>query len=220
MDNQKILLVNLAKGRIGEDNAALLGSLIVTKLQLSALRGIDILEKERKDLFCFIDEFQSFVSTTGDSFSEILSESRKYRLCLIIAHQYLGQLGENFQKEEKLRKAIFGNTGTIIAFKVGPDDAEFLEKELYPEFKKEDLINQDKHHIYLKLAIDGKASKPFSALTLPPFFKFKRQGNMDKIIEGSRQRYSKKRAEIEGKIWKWGGEKKNININNNVLFNT
>ena len=205
MDNQKILLVNLAKGRIGEDNTALLGSLIVTKLQLSALSRIDIPEKERKDFFCFIDEFQSFVSTTGESFSEILSESRKYRLCLIIAHQYLGQLGEDFQKEEKLRKAIFGNAGTIIAFKVGPDDAEFLEKEFYPEFKRPDLINQDKHNIYLKLAIDGKTSKPFSALTLPPSFKFKRQGNKDKIIEVSRMRYAKKREEIEGKIGRWGG---------------
>jgi type IV secretory pathway TraG/TraD family ATPase VirD4 len=206
MDNQKILLVNLAEGGIGEDNAALLGSLIVTKLQLSALSRIDILEKERKDFFCFIDEFQSFVSTTGESFSEILSESRKYRLCLIIAHQYLGQLGEDFQKEEKLRKAIFGNAGTIIAFKVGPDDAEFLEKEFYPEFEREDLINQDKHNIYLRLAIDGKSSKPFSALTLPPFFKFERQGNKDNIIEGSRQRYSIKRAEMEEKIGKWGKE--------------
>jgi len=115
----------------------------------------------------------------------------------------LGQLGEDFQKEEKLRKAIFGNAGTIIAFKVGPDDVEFLEKEFYPEFERQDLINQDKHNIYLKLAIDGKASKPFSAMTLPPFFKFERQGNKEKIIEGSRVRYSKTREEIEGKIEKW-----------------
>jgi hypothetical protein len=125
----------------------------------------------------------------------------------------LGQLGADFQKEEKLRKAIFGNAGTIIAFKVGPDDAEFLEKEFYPDFEKEDLINQDKHHIYLKLAIDGKTSKPFSGLTLSPFFKFERQGNKDKIIEGSRMRYAIKRKGIEGKIGRWGGEKKNININ-------
>ena len=125
-----------------------------------------------------------------------------------MAHQYLGQLGDDFQKEEKLRKAIFGNAGTIIAFKVGPDDAEFLEKEFYPEFERQDLINQDKHNIYLKLAIDGKTSKPFSALTLPPFFKFERQGNKDKIIESSRQRYSIKRKEIEGKIGRWGGDDK------------
>jgi len=104
-----------------------------------------------------------------------------------------------------MRKAIFGNAGTIIAFKVGPDDAEFLEKEFYPEFERPDLINQDKHNIYLKLAIDGKTSKPFSAMTLPPFFKFERQGNKEKIIEESRLRYAKKRKEIEGKIGKWGG---------------
>ena len=132
----------------------------------------------------------------------------------------MGQLGENYQKEEKLRKAIFGNAGTIIAFKVGPDDAEFLEKEFYPEFEKEDLINQDKHHIYLKLAIDGKASRPFSGLTLPPFFKFERQGNKDKIVEASRQKYSIKRKEIEGKIGRWGRESENgekCNYKNNIL---
>jgi hypothetical protein len=172
MDKQKILLVNLSKGRIGEDNASLLGSLIVTKFQLAALSRIDTPEDKRKDFYLFVDEFQNFIPTTEQSFSELLSESRKYRLCLILAHQYLGQLGENFQKEEKIRKAIFGNIGTIIAFKVGPDDAEFLEKEFHPEFKKEDLINLDKYRIYVKMAINGKTSKPFSAKVLSPFFNF------------------------------------------------
>lgn len=166
MDEQKILLVNLSKGKIGEDNTALLGSLIVTKLQLAAISRIDIPEDKRKDFYLFVDEFQSFIPTTERSFSELLSESRKYRLCLILAHQYLGQLGEDFQKEEKMRKAIFGNIGTIIAFKVGPDDAEFLGKEFYPEFKKENLIKLDKYRIYLKMAINGKTSKAFSAVTL------------------------------------------------------
>jgi len=167
MDKQKILLVNLSKGRIGEDNASLLGSLIVTKMQLAALSRIDTPEDKRKDFYLFIDEFQSFLPTTERSFSELLSESRKYRLCLILAHQYLGQLGEDFQREEKMRKAIFGNVGTIIAFKVGPDDAEFLEKEFYLEFDKHDLINLNKYCIYLKMVINGKASKPFSAIISP-----------------------------------------------------
>jgi len=169
MDKQKILMVNLSKGRIGEDNASLLGSLIVTKLQLAALSRIDIPETKRKDFFLFVDEYQSFLPTTERSFSELLSESRKYRLCLILAHQYLGQLGEDIQKGEKMRKAIFGNIGTIISFKVGTDDAEFLEKEFYPEFKKRDLINLDKYKIYLKMTINGKISKPFSAKTLEIF---------------------------------------------------
>ena len=166
MDKQKILLVNLSKGRIGEDNAALLGSLIVTNLQLAALSRIDIPESERKDYYVFVDEFAGFLPTTENSFSELLSESRKYRLCLILAHQYLAQLGKDFQKEDKMRKAIFGNIGTIIAFKVGADDAEFLEKEFYPEFKKEDLINLDKYQIYIKMSINGRVTIPFSANTI------------------------------------------------------
>lgn len=167
MDNQKILLVNLSKGRVGEDNANLLGSLIVTQLQLAALSRIDTPEQKRKDFYLFVDEFQSFLPTTERSFCELLSEARKYRLCLILAHQYLGQLGEDLQRKEKMREAIFGNIGTIIVFKVGVEDAEILEKEFYPEFKKEDLINLDKYKVYIKMMIDGKTTKPFSARTLP-----------------------------------------------------
>ena len=182
MDNQKILLVNLAKGRVGEDNSSFLGSLIITKLQLAAISRIDIPEEQRKDFYLFVDEFQNFVST--ETFEGILSEARKYRLCLTLAHQYIGQL------DEDLTKAIFGNVGMIIAFPIGAENGEMLGKEFYPEFKREDLTNHDKYHIYLKLAIDGKASKPFSALTLPPFYKFKPQGNKEKLIQVSRQRYS------------------------------
>jgi type IV secretory pathway TraG/TraD family ATPase VirD4 len=205
MDSQKILLVNLAKGRIGEDNSSFLGSLIITKLQLAAISRIDIPEEQRKDFYLFVDEFQNFVST--ETFEGVLSEARKYRLCLTLAHQYSGQL------DEDLTKAIFGNVGTIIAFPIGAENGEMLGKEFYPEFKREDLTNHDKYHIYLKLAIDGKSSKPFSALTLPPFFKFNRQGNKEKIIEMSRMRYARKREEIEGKIGRWGGEKKALNGN-------
>ena len=119
-----------------------------------------------------------------ETFEGILSEARKYRLCLTLAHQYIGQL------DEDLTKALFGNVGTIIAFPIGAENGEMLGKEFYPEFKREDLTNHDKYHIYLRLAIDGKSSKPFSALTLPPFNKFKSQGNRDEIIKVSRQRYS------------------------------
>lgn len=112
----------------------------------------------------------------------MLSEARKYGLCLSLAHQYLGQL------DEKLREAIFGNLGTIICFKVGIEDVEILEKEFYPEFKKEDLINLDKFRIYLTMAINGKASKPFSAKTLPPFFKFRFQGNKKRDIKAKLKR--------------------------------
>ncbi len=178
IDGKKILLVNLSKGKIGEDNSALLGSLIVTKLQLAAMSRIDIPERERKDFYLYVDEFQNFVSF--ESFAEILSEARKYKLNLTLAHQYLGQL------DEKLRRAIFGNVGTMIVFAVGSEDALFLEKEFQPEFSKEDLMNQDKYHIYLKLSINGKSSKPFSALTMPPFFKTKFQGIKEKIVRTSR----------------------------------
>ncbi len=195
MDKQKILLVNLAKGRIGEDNSSFLGSLIITKLQLAAISRIDIAEEQRNDFYLFVDEFQNFVAT--ETFDGILSEARKYRLCLILAHQYLDQL------DERLNKAIFGNVGTIITFPVGAENGESLEKEFYPEFSREDMINHDKHHIYLKLAIDGRTSEPFSATTLAPFCNFKPQGNKEKIVEISRARFADKRENIEKEIARW-----------------
>ncbi len=194
MDKQKILLVNLAKGRIGEDNSSFLGSLIITKLQLAAISRIDITEEQRKDFYLFVDEFQNFVAT--ETFDSILSEARKYRLCLSLAHQYIGQL------DERLSKAIFGNVGTIITFPIGAENGESLEKLFYSEFNRQDLINHGKHHLYLMLAIDGKTSHPFSAVTLPPFYNFKPQGNMEKIIAASRAKYAGKRREIEREIEK------------------
>ena len=125
MDNQKILLVNLAMGRIGEDNSSFLGSLLITKLQLAAISRIVIPEEQRKDFYLFVDEFQNFVSI--ETFEDILSEARKYRLYLTFAHQYIDQL------DEELRKAIFGNVGIIIAFPVGAENGEFFGKEFYPE---------------------------------------------------------------------------------------
>lgn len=192
IDRGKILLVNLAKGRIGEDISSFLGSLMITKIQLAAMSRIDVPERERKDFYLYVDEFQEFVAS--ETFEGILSEARKYKLCLVLAHQYIGQL------DDDLRKAIFGNVGTMIAFPVGPENGDFLEKEFYPEFDQHDLIAHDKYHIYLKLAIDGKTSQPFSALTLPPFFNYRSQGNRNEIVLLSRASYSTKRGSGEKEI--------------------
>jgi type IV secretory pathway TraG/TraD family ATPase VirD4 len=161
IDERKIFIANLSKGKIGEDVSMLLGSLILSSFHLASLSRQNIPEDKRNLFFLFVDEFQDFVP---ENFSFILSEARKYGLCLTLAHQYLGQL------DEKLREAIFGNVGTVICFKIGIEDAEILEKEFYPDFKREDLINIDKYRIYLRMAINGKTSKPFSARTLPPFY--------------------------------------------------
>ncbi|MFA5052577.1 MAG: type IV secretion system DNA-binding domain-containing protein [Parcubacteria group bacterium] len=202
MDDGKILIANLSHGKIGEDNSALLGAMLITKLQQAAMSRIDTSEFERKDFFLYIDEFQNF---STDSFAVILSEARKYRLSLILAHQYIEQLSET------VRPAIFGNVGTLIAFRVGAEDAEFLEKEFSPEFMATDLVNTGKHHFYIKLMIDGIASRPFSARNLD--FLSHREGEnsvKDMIIETSRNKYGMPRAQIEKKImerWEDNNEK-------------
>ncbi len=194
MDNGKILLLNLAKGRIGEDNAGLLGAMMITKLQLAAMSRIDIPENDRRDFLLYVDEFQNFAT---ESFASILSEARKYRLDLIIAHQYIEQLDETVQA------AVFGNVGTIICFRVGAADAEFLAKEFTPVFEEPDLLNLTKYDMYLKLMIDGVASEPFSATGLPPV---PNPDNLEAtIIEVSRERYAKTRAVVEDKIARWSG---------------
>jgi len=186
LDQGKILLVNLAQGKIGEDVSSFLGSLLVTKLYLAALSRIEVPERKRRDFYLYVDEFQNFVAS--ESFDSILSEARKYRLSLILAHQYIGQLSE------KLRLAIFGNAGTLAVFAVGPEDAEYLENEFRPRFDRYDLIGQDKYHAYIKLAIEGKTSEPFSARTLPPFYAFEPQGNREKVIFLSRRSYAQGKA--------------------------
>jgi hypothetical protein len=157
MDEKKILLVNLAKGKIGEDTAALLGAMLATKLSLAALSRADIAEPDRRDFYLYVDEFPSFTTT---SLAGMLSEMRKYRLNLVLAHQHMAQL------DETVRDAILGNAGTIMSFHVGLSDAELLEKEFHPEFTAHDLVNLPNYHVYLKLMIDGVVSKPFSARTL------------------------------------------------------
>jgi len=201
MDKGKILIVNIAKGRIGEDNSALLGAMMVTKLQLAAMSRVDMPMEKRRDFYLYVDEFQNF---STESFANILSEARKYRLNLILAHQYIEQL------HEKVRAAIFGNVGTIVCFRVGAEDAEFLEKEFLPEFNANDLVNLAKYNIYVKLMIDGIASKPFSAETLEPA-KPSHESFKDVIIENSRNKYGTPRQIVEEKIAsEWLADKKII----------
>jgi CxxC-x17-CxxC domain-containing protein len=194
MDEGKILILNLSKGRIGEDNSALLGAMMITKIQLAAMSRVDVPENERKDFFLYVDEFQNF---TSDSFANILSEARKYRLNLILAHQYIEQL------EENVKYAVFGNVGTIILFRVGATDAESLVLEFTPTFTEEDIVNLPKYEIYLKLMIDGVASEPFSARGLPPLSEEEKTGNTEKVIMVSRERYAKDRLSVEDKINRW-----------------
>ncbi len=194
MDSKKIFIMNLSKGRIGEDNSRLLGGMLITKIQLSAMERVDIIEKDRKDFFLYVDEFQNFAT---ESFANILSEARKYRLDLIMAHQYMEQL------DEKVLAAVIGNVGTMVTFRVGSSDAEILAKEFIPTFVEEDLVNLPKYHVYLKLMIDGVASRPFSAMTLPPIGS--PTGSLEKVIRVSRERYAVNRNTIEDKIAKWSG---------------
>jgi len=196
MDEGKILIMNLSKGAIGEDNSALLGAMLITRLQLAAMSRVDIPEEERRDFYLYVDEFQNFAT---ESFANILSEARKYRLNLILAHQYIAQM------DEMVRDAVFGNVGTLVSFRVGAYDAEYLEKEFVPEFTAQDLVNLDFAQIYLKLMIDGVASRPFSATTLPPFSADEKEVHREKIIKVSRERYASSRQEIEQKIAKWSG---------------
>jgi len=194
MDSGKIFIMNLSKGRIGEDNSRLLGGMLITEIQLAAMERVDVPESERRDFFLYVDEFQNFATP---SFAGILSEARKYRLSLVMAHQYVMQL------DEIVADAVFGNVGTMITFRVGGSDAETLEKEFTPAFLIEDIVNLAKYQIILKLMIDGVSSQPFTALTMPPIGS--PTGSAEKVIRVSRERYGKHRSVIENKILRWSG---------------
>ncbi|MEM1312804.1 MAG: type IV secretion system DNA-binding domain-containing protein [Patescibacteria group bacterium] len=194
IDNQKILIVNLSKGRLGEDNSNMLGSLIVNKLQLAALSRVDVREQQRNDFYLYVDEFQNF---TTDSFATILSEARKYRLNLVLAHQYISQLSES--GNEKIRNAIFGNIGTIVSFRVGSDDAQMLVKEFSPIFESEDFISLDRFKIALTLSINNKKSKGFLAETLAPIFD-KMNGRLHINLQHSRQKYGIPKQQVAQQI--------------------
>jgi len=196
MDEKKILIINLSKGRVGEQNASLLGGMLITKIYLSAMSRADVpasIMKKLPSFYLYVDEFQSFANA---SFADILSEARKYKLNLTIAHQYIEQM------EEEVRDAVFGNVGTTIAFRVGPFDAEVLEKIFFPTFTKEDIVNLGAYQVYLTLMVDGIGSKPFSAQAMAPLpappISFK-----DAIVRNSREVYAEQKAGVEGEIKKW-----------------
>ena len=199
MDQNKILIVNLSKGKVGESNTNILGSMVITKIYLAAMSRADISENElelKPNFYLYVDEFQNFAN---ESFADILSEARKYKLNLIVANQYVEQM------TEEVRAAVFGNVGTMIAFRVGAFDSELLEKEFSPYFLGEDLVNLGFAQIYLKLMIDGVSSRPFSAKTLPPLKKPETNYTKE-IIANTRAVFAKTRRGVEEDIKKWHEE--------------
>ncbi len=202
MDNKKILIINLSKGLVGDTNMQLLGSMLTTRIFLAAMSRANISAPEMvktPNFYFYVDEFQNFANET---FAEILSEARKYKLNLIIAHQYIEQM------EEEVRAAVFGNVGTTVVFRVGPFDAEVLETVFLPEFTKEDLVNLGFAQIYLTLMIDGVGSRPFSAITIPPI-EPPEHSFADKVISASRKSFGNPRAEIEAVV------EEELNVNGN-----
>ena len=190
MDEGKILIVNLSKGLIGEDNAAILGAFLVTKIQLAAMSRSDIPNiEDRRPFYLYVDEFQNFAT---DSFATILSEARKYALNLTVANQYIGQMTET------VRDAVFGNVGTMISFRVSADDSPILAKQFEPQFEPQDLLQMHNRHFIINMVINGEKSPAFSAttLTLPP----EQIDNTGRIIENTRRNYSRSRAEVELEI--------------------
>lgn len=180
MDEGKILILNLSQGKLGEDNASLLGAMIITQIQLAAMNRAFTREENRRDFFLYVDEFQNFATT---SFVKILSEARKYRLALTLTNQYIDQLNEDIQR------AVFGNVGTLISFVMGSRDADIFSKEYASLYTPADLVNLGKHEILLKLCIDNMTSPPFPARTLP--LPSLRNDNRDKIIQLSKERYGR-----------------------------
>ncbi len=196
MDERKILIMNLSKGKMGEQNANLIGSMLVTKIYLAAMSRADSSASELRNLppfYFYVDEFQSFAN---ESFADILSEARKYKLSLTIAHQYIEQM------PEEVRDAVFGNVGTMITFRVGAYDAEVLEKEFLPTFTQEDIVNLGKRQIYLRLMIDGVSSKPFSAVTTPRIAE-PDELQTARVIEHSRKYFARSRVEVEQEVLDW-----------------
>lgn len=193
MDEGKIILVNISKGKIGEDASRLLGALLITRIQLAAMSRVDVPKQERTDFVLIVDEFQNFATA---SFANILSEARKFNLSLVVAHQYVAQM------EEEVRDAVFGNVGTIVAFRVGAEDAEMLEKEFAPEFVVENIVSLGKREIYLKLMVDGLASKAFSARTMDTLATLP-VSLRQRVIEASRRQYSNPRQDVEEAIVQW-----------------
>jgi len=196
MDTKKIFLANLTKGGIGEDNSAILGAFLVGRLWFAAMSRADTPEEERVDFQVYVDEFQNFATS---SFAAILSESRKYRLNLIIAHQYISQLESG--GDSTVKDAVFGNVGTIVSYVVGQEDAEVLAKEYEPVFEPNDLISLGKFQLYLKLMVDSKQSRPFSAVALRPIEDA--VGLRNEVIAQSREKYGRHRDKVQAAVKKW-----------------
>lgn len=189
MDSQKILLVNLSKGRLGEINSSLLGLIMVGKILMAALSRVDIEKKDRKDFYLYIDEFQN---VTTNSISQILSEARKYGLGLHIAHQFIAQL------DEEIKDAVFGNVGSMAVFRISADDAQYLESRFKPTFDASDIMKIDNYNAYVSLLSKGKPLKPFNIAVLPPG-----EGNeeiVEKIKQLSYLKYGRPREEVEAEV--------------------
>lgn len=184
MNQKKIFLINLSQGRLGEDNAALLGAMMITKFQLAAMHRVSIPKEERVPFYLYVDEFQNFAT---ESFIKILSEARKYGLALLLANQYMAQIPDPIQK------AILGNAGSLVTFSCGADDAGILHKEFAEVFSDNDLVNLARFQIAIKLMIDSHSSRPFLATTLP--MPIESNSNREKVIRNSRERYAKKVSE-------------------------
>jgi len=189
MDNKKILLINLSKGKIGEINARLLGMVMVGKILMAALSRSDVKEDDRVDFYLYLDEFQN---VTTNSIAQILSEARKYKLVLVLAHQFIAQL------KEEISKAVFGNVGSVVAFRVGPEDAEFLEKQFAPTFSASDLSNVDNYNCFARVLVNNVLTKPFNMTTYPPT-----RGNQEianAIKELSRLKYGRDKNLVNQEI--------------------
>jgi hypothetical protein len=182
MNGGRVLLANLSAGKLGEDNSALLGAMLITKIQLAAMSRVNIPEEKRRDFYLYVDEFQNFATT---SFIKILSEARKYRLCLLLANQYMAQI------DEKVQSAILGNAGTLISFLVGAEDGKILEREFGEKFSESNLVSLSNYQIINKLAVDDLTSNPFFATTLP--LSISRNRNREKVIKVSRERYGRRK---------------------------
>lgn len=194
MDNQRIFIANLSKGALGADKSNLLGSLLVSQFEHAAMQRADMPEHARKDFNLYIDEFQNFAT---DSFASILSEARKYRLCLTLSHQYTAQLPET------LKDAVFGNVGNMVSFRVNEQDAQVLEREFNGEIKAHEFTELQNHHICVKLFESGSLAAPFKGQTLPPEFKPTRR--REALIRLSQQKFCRPRNRVEFKIKKWMG---------------
>ena len=197
MNNGRVFIANLAKGKLSADKANLLGSFLATQFQLAAMSRANQPESERRDFYLFIDEFQNF---TTDAFASILSEARKYRLCLTLSHQYVEQIPEPIQQ------AVFGNVGTLIAFRVGHTDADVLAKEFGQEFMAEQFVDLNQYQVFVRSIENGKTAAPFRGHTLPPIEN--PVGRKEKLIRRSRERYATTRGRVEAMLNRWLSQQK------------